>query len=94
MVVNGEIKPNVTDNSSLIHLPKKYDHLSAGGGDIVVEKTSNGYNILFFTFRGVLDGFSGFVYATTDQKPLKNAFDGDIKEINRMAKNWFFISSN
>jgi len=93
MVENGTLKPNVLHNSSLIHLPKKYEHLSCGGGEIVVEKSGNGYNILFFTYRGILDNFSGFVYTVNNQKPSKKAFDGDFKEIDKMDKNWYFVGS-
>lgn len=93
MVENGELKPNISHDSSLIQLPKKYEHLSSGGGEIVVEKSGDGFNILFFTYRGLLDNFSGFVYTPNDQKPFKTAFDGDFKEIDKMEKNWYFVGS-
>lgn len=93
MVENGELKPNVSYNSSLIHLPKKYQHLSSGGGEIVVEKSGDGYNILFFTYRGIMDNFSGFVYTSNDQKPSKKAFDSDSKDIEKMDNNWYFLGS-
>ena len=79
MVENGTLKSNVSYNSSLITSPKKYQYISEGGGEIEVEKTDKGYYILFFTYRGILDNFSGFVYSPNDQKPSKNAFDGDFK---------------
>ncbi|MFC4801869.1 hypothetical protein ACFPA1_21355 [Neobacillus sp. GCM10023253] len=93
MVENGELKPNISHDSSLLHLPKKYAHLSSGGGEIVVEKSGDAYNILFFTYRGILDNFSGFVYTPNDQKSFKNAFDGDFKEIDKREKNWYFVGS-
>ncbi|WP_284037360.1 hypothetical protein [Neobacillus sp. 114] len=93
MVENGELRPNISHNSSHLQLPKKYEHLSIGGGEIVVEKSGDGYNILFFTYRGILDNFSGFVYTPNDQKPSKNAFDGDFKAIDKMEKNWYFVGS-
>jgi hypothetical protein len=93
MVEKGEIKPNVSYNSSLIHLPEKYQHLSSGGGEIVMKKSGDGYNILFFTYRGIMDNFSGFVYTPNDQKPSKKAFDSDSKDIEKMDKNWYFLGS-
>ncbi|MCH6265881.1 hypothetical protein [Neobacillus citreus] len=93
MVENGELKPNISHDSSLIQLPKKYEHLSSGGGEIMVEKSGDGFNILFFTYRGILDNFSGFVYTPNDQKSFKNAFDGDFKEIDKREKNWYFVGS-
>ncbi|MCM3729011.1 hypothetical protein M3226_25550 [Neobacillus cucumis] len=83
MVKNGELKPNVSYNSSLIHLPKEYTHLSSGGGDIVVEKSGKNYNILFFTYRGILDNFSGFVYTANDRKPSKKGLMETLKKLIR-----------
>jgi len=93
MVESGELKPNVAHNSELIHLPSKYKHLSSGGGDIVIEKSNNGYDVLFFTYRGIMDNFSGFVYTVNDQEPFAKSFNGDFKEIDKMGKNWFFVGS-
>ncbi|WP_246277129.1 hypothetical protein [Neobacillus endophyticus] len=94
MVEQGALNPNVKDSPWLIHLPKQYQGLSVGGGDIIIEKTGNGYSILFFTYRGILDNFSGFVYTPNDQNPSTKAFDGDFKEIEKMDKNWYFVSSS
>lgn len=93
MVENGTLIPNVSHDSTLLQLPKKYRHLSKGGGEIVVEKKATGYSVLFFTYRGILDNFSGFVYVPNDQKPLKNDFDGDFIEIEKLDKNWYWVGS-
>jgi hypothetical protein len=90
---SGTLKPNVSHNDSLIHLPEKYNHLSKGGGEVVVEKKGDSYTILFFTFRGILDSFSGFVYSPNDQRPSASDFDGDYKEIERLDKNWYWVAS-
>lgn len=92
-VENGVIKPNVSDNPSLIQLPKEYIQLSKGGGDIAVETKGKERSILFFTYRGMLDNFSGFVYDPNDNKPLKTDFDGDFKQIEKVHKNWYYVSS-
>ncbi|MFB5284649.1 hypothetical protein [Peribacillus sp. Hz7] len=92
-VENGTFKPNVSHDSSLIHLPKEFDQLSKGGGEIVVEKKGDRSSILFFTFRGMLEGFSGFVYSPTDQQPSRNDFDGDFKEIKKLEGNWYWVAS-
>jgi hypothetical protein len=92
-VENGVIKPNVSDNPSLIQLPKEYTQLSKGGSDIVVETKGKAKSILFFTYRGMLDNFSGFVYDPHDNKPLKTDFDGDFKQIEKIHKNWYYVSS-
>ncbi|WP_375346888.1 hypothetical protein ACEWPB_10320 [Priestia megaterium] len=92
-IENGVIKPNVSDSPSLIQLPKKYTQLSKGGGDIVVETKGKAKSILFFTYRGMLDNFSGFVYNPNDNKPSKNDFNGDFKQIKKVHKNWYYVSS-
>jgi hypothetical protein len=92
-IQDGTLIPNVSHNSSLIHLPKEYDQLSSGGGDIVIEKRGDKYAVLFFTFRGVLDNFSGFVFSPYDTRPLPRSFGGDFKDIVRIDKNWYFVGS-
>ncbi|MEB2266673.1 hypothetical protein LAV77_17845 [Priestia megaterium] len=92
-IENGVIKPNVSDSPSLIQLPKKYTQLSKGGGDIVVETKGKAKSILFFTYRGMLDNFSGFVYNRNDNKPSKSDFNGDFKQIKKVHKNWYYVSS-
>lgn len=91
MVEKGTLKPNVSHNSSLILLPEKYKWLSTGGGEIVIEK--NGNFVLFFTYRGMLDNFSGFVYSPNDKKPSKHDFDADFQQIEKLDKNWYFVGS-
>ncbi|MDM8148426.1 hypothetical protein [Priestia megaterium] len=92
-IENDVIKPNVSDSPSLIQLPKKYTQLSKGGGDIVVETKGKAKSILFFTYRGMLDNFSGFVYNPNDNKPSKSDFNGDFKQIKKVHKNWYYVSS-
>ena len=93
MVNENQLKPNVSYNDSLIHLPNKLQHLSSGGGDIIVEQAGNHKRILFFTFRGILDNFSGFVYSPTDEMFPRTAFDSDFKDIQRIEKHWYYVVS-
>ena len=92
-IENGVIKPNVPNSPSLIQLPKEYTQLSKGGGDIVVETKGKAKSILFFTYRGMIDNFSGFVYNPNDNKPSKSDFNGDFKQIKKVHKNWYYVSS-
>ena len=92
-IENCVIKPNVSDSPSLIQLPKEYTQLSKGGGDILVETKGKAKSILFFTYRGMIDNFSGFVYNPNDNKPSKSDFNGDFKQIKKVHKNWYYVSS-
>ncbi|WP_239696684.1 hypothetical protein [Paenibacillus oryzisoli] len=91
LIESEKISPNVSYNNSIIHLPEKYQHLSKGGGDILIE--DNGQEVFFFTFRGILDNFSGFIYSSYDQEPQNEDFGGDYKEVKRIDKNWYWVSS-
>lgn len=93
MVEKGILKPNVSHDSSLIQLPEKYIGLSKGGGEIVIEKDGNNSSILFFTYRGILDNFSGFVYSPDDKKPSQHDFDGDFNEVEKLDVKWYFVGS-
>ncbi|WP_201714934.1 hypothetical protein [Rossellomorea arthrocnemi] len=92
-VQEGAITSNASYNDSLIHLPKRYEKLSSGGGDILVEKKKQKWMVLFFTFRGILDSFSGFVYSSSGEKPRTGDFGGDFIEIEQLYEHWYFVSS-
>lgn len=93
MVYQERLRPNVSYNDRLIELPEEFKHLSKGGGEIVVEKKKGNDFILFYTFRGVLDNFSGFIYSPTDQPPVQGDFASDLKEVKKIEEHWYFISS-
>lgn len=92
-VDSGALKPNVSHNSSLIRLPEKYRDLSKGGGEIVVEHQGDTTMILFFTYRGILDNYSGFVYRSDNTEPPENAFFGNLKQSEKMKDRWFWVAS-
>ena len=94
LVESGELKPNVSYNGSLIALPEEYQNISKGGGDILVERKGNKKMILFFTFRGISDNFSGFVYSPDNQKPSSGDFSGDFKQIKKIKERWFWVASS
>jgi hypothetical protein len=93
-VISGDLKPNVSHNPSLIHLPSWYGHLSKGGGDIMVERNGNETYVFFFFFRGILDNFSGFMYRSDDTPPQNGDFGGEFIEIERLKKNWYWVAAN
>ncbi|TMU85242.1 hypothetical protein FGG79_14025 [Bacillus sp. BHET2] len=92
-VERGKLVPNVLHNDSLIHLPDEYDELTKGGGDIVVEKRGSDTMILFYTFCGVLDNFSGFVYSSSGAKPRSGDFGGDFIEVEKLDGHWYIVAS-
>jgi len=77
----------------LISLPGYDCVLSTGGCEVMVDHDGKKTFVLFFTFRGVLDRFSGFVYSPTDDPPAKTQFLGDGVQIDRLAPHWFWYAS-
>ena len=88
-VAAGELRPNVEHNSRLIRLPVLYRELSVGGGEIVVEAEK----VFFYTFRGILDNFAGFIYCPDDSPPVNGAFAGEFFIIQKMAPRWYYVSA-
>jgi hypothetical protein len=77
----------------LIALPARLSGLSSSGGEIVRFHRQSDTLVLFFDYRGILDSFSGFVYSTDDLPPGPGDFGAKFFEIERLRKNWFWVSS-
>lgn len=68
-VRSGQLAPNVAHDASLIALPAG-PHVSAGGNEIVVEHHGASHYVFFYTHRGVLDQFAGFLWIDGHGDPL------------------------
>lgn len=93
MVESGKLQPNVNYDRSLILLPAQYRGLSNGGGEIVVERAGNATEILFYSFRGVLGNFSGFVYRADDTAPTQGDLGGNFVEIEKLREKWYWVAA-
>lgn len=93
MVQSGELKPEILYGQNLIQLPEEYKHLSKDGGEIVIEKDGDTLKIFFFTFRGILDNFSGFAYISDNSKLSQMDFNGDFDQIIKKREHWFWGAS-
>ena len=62
-------------------------------GDVMVLQTAQKQMVFFFTFRGILDHFSGFVYSATDAPPEKEDFGGEWVEVTHLRRNWYWAAS-
>ncbi len=90
-VKSGTFKPNVAHNAKLIALPKG-SGVSMGGDVIIVEGPSSNPYVFFFTFRGILDNYSGFLWVPDGGRP-EDFGDADEPgtEIESFGGNWYFI---
>ncbi|MBG9685597.1 hypothetical protein [Bacillus mycoides] len=93
LIEQKKLIPNVEYNNEMIHLPKQFVSTSKNGGDILVQEKENSTLIFFYTYRGILDNFSGFIYSFNDIKPIKSDFNSDFKEIIKVEKNWYYVTS-
>lgn len=90
-VKSSTFAPNVAYNDKLIALPKD-SGVSMGGDEIIVEGSSNNPYVFFFTFRGILDNYSGFLWVPDGGRPEQFSDAGEpTTEIESFGGNWYFI---
>lgn len=90
MIEEGKLEE---DTSGDILLPKEYRGLSKGGGRIYVEKYGETTAILFLTYRGLMENFSGYIYRSDNKQPDQNDFGGNFVKIIKLKDNWFWAVS-
>lgn len=93
MVQNQTIKPLTNSSKATVELPKKYAHLSTDDGSIKIEELDGEYSILFYTYKGIQDDFNGYIFSPNEKKPSIYSFGGDLKEIQRIDENWYYVIS-
>lgn len=93
IIENIEYKNLNTNSLQKMELPFASKYLSKDGGEIFINIKNENLFVLFFTFRGVLDNFSGLVYSSNNNPPDKNIFGGDLKQIIKEKDNWYWIAS-
>ena len=93
-VYSGELVPNVEYNSSLIALGSEYSNVSMGGNEIQIQDINGLKYVFFFTFRGILDNYSGFLYVPDGGDPINFADlnEEDVTQIIKYADNWYYTS--
>ena len=92
-VQEGSLRANVDYNGSLIALGSGSPNVSKGGNEIVVEEHSGHRYVFFYTYRGVLDSYSGFLFVPTGADPrlFSDAADASTLIEQRDAQ-WFFLA--
>jgi hypothetical protein len=90
----GSLKPNVERDAGMIALGPDQPQVSAGGNDIIVDHQPGGSFVLFFTFRGILSHYSGFLYVPRGRKPEDfSRFEYEQpRQLAAYADNWYFVA--
>jgi hypothetical protein len=94
MVETGQLASHPTASEQLIALPFGYRSLSKGGGEIIVVQQGNAIIVFFYTYRGVMDNFSGFMYRSDASAPQKGDLGGDFREIKKLRDHWFWVAAS
>lgn len=72
-------------------LSEKYKSLSCDG-EIVVEDDSKNKIILFYTYRGILDNFSGFIYVPDSYILYDEVCGSEIIKKIKFDDNWYWVT--
>ncbi len=87
-ILNGEIQPS-NERGDLFKVSKKFNNSALSDGNEVLKM---GNKLLFFTVRGVLDNFSGYIFSPDGSAPTNGDVQADIIEIKKINKNWYYVS--
>lgn len=89
----AEFLNHVENNSEMAALPAKFAHLSKGGGEVMIVAQGKEREFLFFTYRGVLDNFSGFLYRSDSQEPTTGKLTGQYGHVKKLRDHWYFVAN-
>lgn len=85
----GELLPNVSHNAKIISLP---EYGVSNGNAIVIEGERDNPYVFFFTYRGILDNYSGFLWVPEGGDPSQFGDASDKgTEITHYGGQWYFI---
>ena len=90
LIKTDELKPKET-NENLIALPSKYKRLSKGGGEVMIDSFNDHNAYIFFTYRGIIDNYSGFVYDSDEA--AQEELSGEYFEVEKLCDSWYYCAS-
>jgi hypothetical protein len=91
-VQEGSLRPNVSYNGSLIALKSGSPDVSKGGNEIVVEEHNGRQYVFFYTYRGILDNYSGFLFVPAGADPRGFSAAADVSTaLEPRSAQWFFM---
>jgi len=82
------------NNIYFIPLGNSYPRVSMGGNDVAVEETDGKKHIFFYTFRGILDNYSGFIYVPSggSVSNFSDLNEEHSTDIRMLENNWYYVS--
>lgn len=92
-VQRGDLRPDVGSDSGVIALPPGSPYVSMGGNEIVIEVHDGQRYVFFFTYRGMLDNYSGFLFVPSGGDPRRFADLGEpTTDIIQQEEHWYFLA--
>lgn len=90
---SGELVNNVDYNKTLIYLPFGFPNVSRGGNDILYTDDNGKLMVFFFTYRGIIDNYSGIIYKEDNRPPTADDFNcGEMLDSKKFRDNWFWMA--
>jgi hypothetical protein len=78
----------------VLALGSREPYVSMGGNDLLVEEHEGRRYVLFFTYRGVLDHYSGFLFVPNGGDPTQFADLAEARstQIRQLDPGWYFVT--
>ena len=86
-----QIQNKATFETQFLELPIELSRVSRSG-EIIFSIDNGDLKVFFFTYRGILDNYSGFVYDSSASNKLQEFLGDNVREEIKMADNWFWVS--
>ena len=83
--------PTAHDSTMVVHLPWAAS-ASNGGGDVLISRGERGLSVLFFTYRGILSHYSGYLYRTDTLPTPPEVFGDRVCEAEPVESHWSFVA--
>lgn len=95
-VLAGKLAPlrEFAGGTKVIALPQGAPQVSMGGNQILAEVHDGKTYVLFFTYRGILSSYAGFLYVPTagDPAAFSDLNERSRTQIEKYSDHWFFAS--
>lgn len=91
-IYSGQLQPNVPHNKRLIALGDGRK-LSMGGNEVLVDVHDGKTYVLFFTYRGIMDNYSGFLFVPKGGAPGNFSEMNDrTAQLTKFSESWYYAS--
>ncbi len=93
-VSEGTLTPNrvFPNGVGMISLPSQIPNVSAGGNEIETAKRDGRTYVFFYTYRGILSNYAGFLYVPIGGDPSAFENEDPLPIFTKYDEHWFFVS--